>query len=31
VTGFTNTEEEAVAPTDVLPFLFEGILKAIGG
>lgn len=31
VTGFTNTEEEAVALTDVVPFLVEDMLKANGG
>lgn len=31
VTGFTNTEEEAVKLTDVVPFLLEDELKAKGG
>jgi putative intracellular protease/amidase len=31
VTGFTNTEEEAVGLTDVVPFLVEDELKARGG
>jgi len=31
VTGFTNTEEEAVGLTDVVPFLVEDMLKASGG
>ncbi|MEG2079198.1 type 1 glutamine amidotransferase domain-containing protein [Chryseobacterium sp.] len=31
VTGFTNTEEEAVQLTDVVPFLVEDILKKNGG
>ena len=31
VTGFTNTEEEAVALTDVVPFLVEDMLKENGG
>ncbi|MCV0352876.1 MAG: type 1 glutamine amidotransferase domain-containing protein [Nitratireductor sp.] len=31
VTGFTNTEEEAVQLTDVVPFLVEDMLKANGG
>ncbi|MFK8103572.1 MAG: type 1 glutamine amidotransferase domain-containing protein [Saprospiraceae bacterium] len=31
VTGFTNTEEEAVALKDVVPFLVEDMLKANGG
>ena len=31
VTGFTNTEEEAVGLTDVVPFLVENMLKANGG
>ncbi len=31
VTGFTNTEEEAVQLTDVVPFLLEDELKAKGG
>ena len=31
VTGFTNTEEEAVGLTDVVPFLVEDMLKAKGG
>jgi putative intracellular protease/amidase len=31
VTGFTNTEEEAVQLTDVVPFLLEDMLKANGG
>ena len=31
VTGFTNTEEEAVALTDVVPFLLEDMLKENGG
>ena len=31
VTGFTNTEEQAVELTDVVPFLVEDMLKAIGG
>ena len=31
VTGFTNTEEEAVGLTNVVPFLVEDELKALGG
>lgn len=31
VTGFTNTEEEAVELTDVVPFLVEDMLKENGG
>lgn len=31
VTGFSNTEEEAVQLTDVVPFLVEDMLKANGG
>ena len=31
VTGFTNTEEDAVPLTDVVPFLVEDMLKAHGG
>ncbi|KAG8153807.1 type 1 glutamine amidotransferase domain-containing protein [Burkholderia catarinensis] len=31
VTGFANTEEEAVGLTDVVPFLVEEMLKANGG
>jgi putative intracellular protease/amidase len=31
VTGFTNTEEEAVGLTDVVPFLLEDELKKLGG
>ena len=31
VTGFTNTEEEAVQLTNVIPFLVEDILKKNGG
>lgn len=31
VTGFTNTEEEAVGLTDVVPFLVEDALMANGG
>lgn len=31
VTGFTNTEEDAVGLTDVVPFLVEDALKANGG
>jgi len=31
VTGFTNTEEDAVGLTDVVPFLVEDELKAKGG
>lgn len=31
VTGFTNTEEEAVKLTDVVPYLLEDELKARGG
>ena len=31
VTGFTNSEEEAVGLTDVVPFLVEDMLKANGG
>jgi putative intracellular protease/amidase len=31
VTGFTNTEEESVGLTDVVPFLVEDELKAKGG
>lgn len=31
VTGFTNTEEDAVGLTDVVPFLVENMLKDNGG
>ncbi|MEQ8217839.1 MAG: type 1 glutamine amidotransferase domain-containing protein [Arenibacter sp.] len=31
VTGFTNSEEEAVQLTDVVPFLVEDMLKETGG
>lgn len=31
VTGFTNSEEEAVGLTDVVPFLLEDMLKEKGG
>lgn len=31
VTGFTNSEEDAVQLTDVVPFLVEDMLKANGG
>ncbi len=31
VTGFTNTEEEAVQLTEIVPFLVEDMLKANGG
>ncbi|MBS0126271.1 type 1 glutamine amidotransferase domain-containing protein [Thetidibacter halocola] len=31
VTGFTNTEEEAVGLTEVVPFLVEDMLKTNGG
>ncbi len=31
VTGFTNSEEEGVGLTDVVPFLLEDMLKAKGG
>lgn len=31
VTGFTNTEEEGVELTDIVPFLVEDMLKAKGG
>jgi putative intracellular protease/amidase len=31
VTGFTNTEEEAVQLTEVVPFLLEDKLKELGG
>ncbi|MEX1234149.1 MAG: type 1 glutamine amidotransferase domain-containing protein [Roseovarius sp.] len=31
VTGFTNTEEEGVGLTDVVPFLVEDMLKTNGG
>ncbi len=31
VTGFTNSEEEAVGLTDVVPFLVEDMLKSRGG
>lgn len=31
VTGFTNTEEEAVQLTDIVPFLVEDMLKSNGG
>lgn len=31
VTGFTNTEEEAVGLTNIVPFLVEDMLKANGG
>eukprot|EP01041_Mallomonas_annulata_P019944 gene19944-39506_t len=30
VTGFTNTEEEGVGLTNVVPFLVEDVLKALG-
>lgn len=30
VTGFSNTEEEAVGLTDVVPFLVEDVLKSLG-
>lgn len=30
VTGFTNTEEEGVGLTDIVPFLIEDMLKANG-
>ena len=30
VTGFTNSEEQAVGLTDVVPFLVEDMLKANG-
>ncbi len=31
VTGLTNTEEEAVGLTNVVPFLVEDVLRAQGG
>lgn len=31
VTGFCNTEEEAVGKTDKVPFLLEDRMKALGG
>ena len=31
VTGFTNSEEDAVALTDIVPFLVEDELKKLGG
>jgi putative intracellular protease/amidase len=31
VTGFTNTEEDAVQLTDIVPFLVEDMLKNNGG
>lgn len=31
VTGFTNTEEQAVGLTQVVPFLVEDMLKSVGG
>ena len=31
VTGFSNTEEEAVQLTDVVPFLLEDEMKNLGG
>lgn len=31
VTGFTNSEEDAVGLTDIVPFLVEDMLKADGG
>jgi putative intracellular protease/amidase len=31
VTGFTNTEEEGVQLTEVVPFLLEDKLKEVGG
>ncbi len=31
VTGFTNSEEDAVGLSDVVPFLLEDVLKANGG
>ncbi len=31
VTGFTNSEEEAVGLTDIVPFLVEDVLKENGG
>ncbi len=31
VTGFTNSEEEAIALKDVVPFLVEDMLKENGG
>jgi putative intracellular protease/amidase len=31
VTGFSNSEEQAVGLTDVVPFLVEDMLKANGG
>lgn len=31
VTGFTNSEEDAVELTDIVPFLVEDILKSNGG
>ena len=31
VTGFSNTEEDAVELTDIVPFLVEDVLKNLGG
>jgi len=31
ITGFSNTEEDAVQLTDVVPFLVEDMLKENGG
>ena len=31
VTGFSNTEEDAVQLTDVVPFLLEDEIKKLGG
>ena len=31
VTGFTNSEEDAVQLTNIVPFLVEDMLKANGG
>ena len=31
VTGFTNTEEEAVGLTEIVPFLVQDMLEANGG
>ena len=31
VAGFTNSEEEAVGLTEIVPFLVEDMLKANGG
>lgn len=31
MTGFSNSEEEAVGKTDIVPFLLEDKLKELGG